>query len=154
MLKILRPDRPIVPSQQILLKLLDGYYQTKPPHIHAAYVNELPQLLLSLASLNIGFLETALASGAEEGTEMSPNHFIAPICEALVLVSQCIHLSLLREEGTESLRMWIQMSKARDNDGLGTVEGCLSKLLSRKPGGCVLIYQQKFCACSTSSCHE
>jgi len=92
-----RDPNTVTPHQRTLLKLLDGYFQMNPTSVHMAFAQDFPPLFMSLCSASIGSIKRAMPSQTDTNTDFHPDRHLPPICEALVLVSQCIQTILLRE---------------------------------------------------------
>lgn len=87
----------VTPHQRTLLKLLDGYFQMIPTSVHMAFAHDFPPLFMDLCSAAIGSIQRAMPSQLDSNTDIHPDRHLPPICEALVLVSQCVQAILLRE---------------------------------------------------------
>ena len=92
-----RNPNTVTPHQRTLLKLLDGYFQMNPTNVHMAFAQGFPPLFTSLFSAAIGSIERAMPSQTDPNTDIHPDRHLPPICEALILVSQCVQTILLRE---------------------------------------------------------
>ena len=92
-----RDPNTVTPHQRTLLKLLDGYFQMNPTSVHIAFAQDFPPLYTSLCSVAIGYIQRAMPSQTDSDTDIHPDRHLPPICEALILVSQCVQTILLRE---------------------------------------------------------
>ena len=93
-----RDPNTVTPHQRTLLKLLDGYFQMNPTCIHMAFAQDFPPLFTNLCSMAIGSIQRAMPSQTDSNADIHPDRHLPPICEALILVSQCLQAILLREE--------------------------------------------------------
>jgi hypothetical protein len=101
-----RDPNTVTPHQRTLLKLLDGYFQMNPTSVHMTFAEDFPPLFTNLCSTAIGSIQRAMPSPTDSGADIHPDRHLPPICEALILVSQCVQTILLREgeEVTRELR--------------------------------------------------
>ena len=83
--------------QRTLLKLLDGYFQMNPTNVHMTFAQDFPPLFTNLCSAAIDSIQRAMSSQTDSNGDIHPDRHLPPICEALILVSQCIQTILLRE---------------------------------------------------------
>lgn len=92
-----RDPNTVTPHQRTLLKLLDGYFQMNPASVHLAFAQDFPSLFTNLCSAAIDSIQRAMPSQTDCNADIHPDRYLPPICEALILVSQCIQTILLRE---------------------------------------------------------
>ena len=71
-----------------------------------AFAQDFPPLFTNLCSTAIDSVRGAMPSQTDSNADIHPDRHLPPICEALILVSQCVQAILLREEGqvTKELR--------------------------------------------------
>ena len=94
----IRDPNTVTPHQRTLLKLLDGYLQMNPTSINMAFSQDFPPLFTNLCSTAIDSIQGAMPSQTNSNADIHPDRHLPPICEALILVSQCVQAILLREE--------------------------------------------------------
>lgn len=101
-----RNPNTVTPYQRTLLKLLDGYFQMNPTSVHTAFAQDFPPLFTNLCCAAIDSIQRAMPSQTDSNADIHPDRHLPPICEALILVSQCVQTILLREgeEVTRDLR--------------------------------------------------
>jgi hypothetical protein len=115
-----RDPNTVTPHQRTLLKLLDGYFQMNPTSVHMAFAQDFPPLFMDLSSAAIGSIQQAMPSQTDSNIDIHPDRHLPPICEALVLVSQCVQTILLREgeQVSRELREGLKTSA----EGNGAIE--------------------------------
>ena len=115
-----RNPNTVTPHQRTLLKLLDGYFQMNPTRVHIAFAQDFPPLFTSLCSAAIGYIQQAMPSQTDSNTDIHPDRHLPPVCEALILVSQCVQTILLREgeQVTRELRKGLK----EPTEGGGAIE--------------------------------
>jgi ataxin-10 len=148
-------DEIIAPHQTILLKLLDSYLQSsKEATIHRQLCRMLSETFFELTAYAQQAIRRALGANASDGPSsgfsgivnvevasevtMPPRDldlFLPKVCEALVLVTQCIvTITLVEEEGDGDASMWVDnqvhelksfFNEARSHGGDGLIESIL-----------------------------
>jgi hypothetical protein len=120
-----RDQNTVTPNQRTLLKLLDGYFQMNPTSVHMAFAQDFPPLFTNLCSAAISSIQRAMPSQTTS-TVINPDRHLPPICEALILVSQCVQTILLREgqQVTRELREGLKTF----SEGDGAIERSVGML--------------------------
>jgi len=115
-----RDPNTVTPHQRILLKLLDGHFQMNPTSMHMAFAQDFPPLFTNLCSTAVDSIQRAMPSQTEANADIHPDRHLPPICETLILVSQCVQAILLREG--EQVTRELQEGLKTSAEGRGAIE--------------------------------
>ena len=102
-----------------------------PTSVHMVFAQDFPPLYTSLCSTAIGYIQQAMPSQTDSDTDIHPDRHLPPICEALILVSQCVQTILLREGEQVSRELREGLKKSAEGGGAIEKSVGMSKTMMR-----------------------